>query len=82
MCIIDSDSIVELRLLRRLKPGHVAPALVQQLLCDLLGQLLFLAGKELVVFPPVSYTHLLSIALKTQGKLLAAYTSMVMKEPS
>ncbi len=46
-----NDSIVELRLLRRVKPGHVAPALVQQLLCDLLGQLLFLAGKELVVFP-------------------------------
>ena len=43
--------IVELRLLRRVKPGHSAPALVQQLLCDLLGQLLFLAGKELVVFP-------------------------------
>ena len=46
-----NDRIIELRLLRRVKPGHSAPALVQQLLCNLLGQLLFLAGKELVVFP-------------------------------
>ena len=38
-------------LLRRVKPGHSAPALVQQLLCNLLGQFLFLAGKELIVFP-------------------------------
>ena len=50
--VIQTDHcVVELGLLRRVKPGHSAPALVQQLLCNLLGQLLFLAGKELVVFP-------------------------------
>ena len=45
------DSIVELRFFGRIKSGHSAPALVQQLFCNLLCQLLFLGREELVVFP-------------------------------
>ena len=51
-CVIQTDHrIIELRALWRIKPGHSAPTLVQQFGSDFLGQLLFLAGKELVVFP-------------------------------
>ena len=51
-CVIQTDHrIIELRAFRRIKPGHSAPTLVQQFGGDFLGQLLFLAGKELVVFP-------------------------------
>ena len=69
--------IVELRLLRRVKPGHAAPALVQQLLCNLLGQLLFLAGKELVVFPQAERAVLIravEVALADVDRRAAAGT--------
>ena len=57
--IIQPDNrVVELRPLRRIKPGHPAPALVQQLLGNLLGQLLFLAGKELIILPQTEGTFL------------------------
>ena len=69
--------IVELRLLRRVKPGHSAPALVQQLFCNLLGQLLFLAGKELIVFPQAEGAFLVravEIALADIDRRAAAGT--------
>ena len=43
--------IVELRPLRGIKPCDLAPALIQQLGSDLLGQLLFLGCEELIVLP-------------------------------
>ena len=40
--------------------------LIQQLLCNLLGQLLFLAGKELVVFPQAEGSLFLDLSEEEQ----------------